>query len=151
MDIKFKKHLLDYCHSYVNDRIGRIRSEIAAAQQAANEETKSSAGDKHETARAMAQLEVEMNAKQLDEAEKLQHLLNKIDIESPDSPIGLGSLVRTDQGLFFLGISIGKITVSGTDCFIVSPDSPVGKLLLQRKPGDSLTFNGRVTTILEIG
>ena len=74
-----KKTIYDYCIGFITERIQRIRVEIDAIQSAANEETKSSAGDKHETARAMAQLEVEMNGKQLAEAERLLEGLKKID------------------------------------------------------------------------
>ena len=48
------------------------------AQQAANEEGKSSAGDKYETGRAMMQIERDKAAQQLDEALKLKNIIDHI-------------------------------------------------------------------------
>ncbi|HSY60679.1 MAG TPA: hypothetical protein VK796_02335, partial [Cytophaga sp.] len=67
-----KNTLYAYCTDYVTERITRLKTEIKKTQSSANEETKSSAGDKYETGRAMAQLEIEKNTKQLAEAERLQ-------------------------------------------------------------------------------
>ena len=61
-------------------RSQEIRKEMDTAQQSANSETKSTAGDKHETARAMAQLEVEMLSKQLEEVNKSIAQLKRIHI-----------------------------------------------------------------------
>jgi sortase (surface protein transpeptidase) len=54
-----KTRLHSLCVSYVGQRIETAQRAIAIAQASANEETKSSAGDKYETGRAMAQLEIE--------------------------------------------------------------------------------------------
>lgn len=51
---------------------------IVAAQQASTEDTKSSAGDKYETGRAMMQQEQDRNSAQLNEANKLMVALNRI-------------------------------------------------------------------------
>jgi hypothetical protein len=68
MDIKIK--LYQYCVEFIDKRIAGAREAIQIAQDSANEETKSSAGDKYETGRAMAQLEIEKNTTQLEEALK---------------------------------------------------------------------------------
>ncbi|MEY4595219.1 MAG: hypothetical protein RIQ47_1629 [Bacteroidota bacterium] len=142
-----KKTIYDYCVEYIAERIQRLRSEVDAIQGAANEETKSSAGDKHETARAMAQLEVEMNSKQLAEAERLLEGLKKIDPEKPLNHIAAGALVETSQGQFYIATSIGKVVFGESVIFIVSSDSPIGKLLLGKKSGDSVLFNGNTIQI----
>jgi hypothetical protein len=67
--INIKESLYNHCMRYVQERIARIQNEIDLHQAAANEETKSSAGDKYETGRAMAQLDIERNSVQLREAE----------------------------------------------------------------------------------
>jgi transcription elongation GreA/GreB family factor len=145
-----KQELFDYCRSYVTERIERIRTEISTSQTSANEETKSSAGDKHETARAMAQLEVEMNAKQLAEAEKLMVVLNKIHPSQPANVVCPGALVKTTVGLFYMAVSIGKVAVGKSDVFIISVDSPIGKQLYGKQKDDTVVFQGNTQKILEV-
>jgi len=51
--------------AYIDQRIDAAKKAIGEAQASANEETKSSAGDKYETGRAMMQLAIEQNSTQL--------------------------------------------------------------------------------------
>ena len=76
--MKEKEVLYAYCVNYVQQRIARIQGEINKAQSSANEETKSSMGDKYETSRAMAHQEIENNRMQLLEAEKLHSILQNL-------------------------------------------------------------------------
>ena len=57
-----KKQLYDLCQAVVQQRIDTARHAMTAAQESANEEGKSSAGDKYETGRAMAQIERDRHA-----------------------------------------------------------------------------------------
>jgi hypothetical protein len=57
----------------VHQRIASAEEAIRMAQESANQEGKSSAGDKYETGRAMAQLEIEKASGQLAEANKSTH------------------------------------------------------------------------------
>ena len=54
-----KKALLEFCWNYVNERSERLKKQSGELQESLGSETKSSAGDKHETGRAMVQLEQE--------------------------------------------------------------------------------------------
>jgi transcription elongation GreA/GreB family factor len=139
--MKLKELLYTHCMNYVLDRISRIKLEIKKAQSSANEETKSSAGDKYETGRAMAQLEIEKNTKQLAEAEKLLGMLNSILAENTSSVIIPGSLILTDKGVFYIAISIGQVTIDQNNYFIIAPDSPIGKVFMGKKNGDIVEWN----------
>jgi predicted transcriptional regulator len=75
-DIKAKLHAL--CVAYVQSRMQAAEQAIAEAQQSQNDDTKSSAGDKYETGREMAQQETNRNLAQLNEANKLMVALNQI-------------------------------------------------------------------------
>ena len=86
---------------------------IASCKQDLNSETKSSAGDKHETGRAMLQLEMEKAGKQWVEVQQTQVLLSKVSIQPTKGPVRLGSLVHTSNGVFFLAVSIGKLDIDG--------------------------------------
>jgi len=134
----------------VESRLNHIKKRIASIQDSLNSETKSSAGDKHETGRAMLHLEREKSGTQLAAVQKLQKTLSKINISSPSTTSRLGSLVETSQGIYFLSISIGEISIDNKSYFAIATNTPIGKLLLGKKVGDSYTFNGKSFKIEKI-
>lgn len=136
-----KGNLLALCQTYVQQRIDTARQAMEAAQEAANSESKSSAGDKYETGRAMAQLERDRHAQLLAEAMKLSQDLYRLNIEKLYDTIQPGSLVTTNRGLFFISISAGKLTSDGNDYVAISPASPLAVAMAGRKAGDVITFN----------
>ncbi|RYY33958.1 MAG: 3-oxoacyl-ACP synthase [Sphingobacteriaceae bacterium] len=138
-----KQQLYGACQHYVQTRLANAQEAIDAAQQAANEETKSSAGDKYETGRAMAQLESDRNKAQLNEANKLKVALNAIPVNQAKDIADAGSLVITNNGKFYICISAGALTVDNESYFAVSPASPVGIQLKGKKAGDNFTLNGK--------
>ena len=147
---KIKSVLLEQCFQVVQKRFGRIKQTIADIETSLHEESKSSAGDKHETARAMLQIDRENAGKQLQEIEKVQQLLKKIDISSESNYVRLGSLVYTDKAVYFIGISIGDVEIDNTHYLCVALNSPIGLALSGKKKGDVCTFNEKQFTILQI-
>lgn len=120
------------------------------AQDSANAEEKSSAGDKYETGRAMAQIERDKAAHQLEEALKLKSILNQINPVAVLNKVIQGSLVITEANRFYLAIGIGKIEVEGEDFLVIAPTSPLGQTLLHSKVGDQFTFNKQIQVIMQI-
>ncbi|MFD1615778.1 hypothetical protein [Gelatiniphilus marinus] len=51
--MKIKEELFSQCVVFVNSRFQTIKNTISEIQESLTSETKSSAGDKHETGRAM--------------------------------------------------------------------------------------------------
>lgn len=147
---QIKVELYQQSVDYVDQRINNSLLAIKNAQESANTEVKSSAGDKHETGRAMAQLETEKNAIQLAEANKLKQAIGLINPSKTCEKGELGALLITNSGNFFLSVSIGKMEVNKTIYFGVSPVSPIGQALLNHKEGDEVTFNGRKFKIKNI-
>lgn len=147
-DLKAKLHSL--CISYVQSRIDAAMQAINAAQQAANEETKSSAGDKYETGRAMMQQETGRNMIQLTEAKKLMVALNQVGYNNSHSTAEIGSLVTTDNGNFYIAISAGTLAVNGENFFAVSPASPIGSKLKGLKAGDEFELNNKRYLVKEV-
>ena len=143
MDNTIKSKLYDYCVAYAQERIDSIGLAIKSASESQDSETKSSAGDKHETGRAMLQLEQENNAAQLQEAIKLKEAVLKIKQEVNSDMIIAGSMVSTNKGMFYISISIGKINIEGNSYFVVSPVSPIGKMLLGLRKGNAFDLNGQ--------
>ena len=145
-----KEQLYNKFVSIAQQRVTDLELIIKEAQHAANNETKSSAGDKHETGRAMAQLETEKLTKQLGEALKLAELLHKINPQVKHQLIGLGSLVITSNGNFFISASLGKIELNEITYFAISSISPIGQLLIQKKENDSFSFNNKTYVINKV-
>jgi len=145
-----KQQILDTCKQHVNQRLQKLRMQIKSLEESLNSETKNSSGDKHETGRAMVQLEREKSGRQLFEAEKLEKLISKVSIENPSGVIKLGSLVTTSQVNYFIAISVGKVEVNNASYYAISPDTPIGKLLLGKKVEDEVIFNGACFRILKI-
>ena len=151
MALKETKVLLyDLCQEYLATRIGNAQQAIAAAQEAANSETKSSSGDKYETGRAMMQLEIEKDSAQLSESMKLKYALDQINLKPVATSVQTGSLVFTNVATFFIAISVGKLILQEKTYLAISPASPMGRKLMGLKVGDSLTLNGQTHLILEI-
>src|ERR1700743_1454454 len=131
-----KKELHQLCIDYVRGRMDTATQAINTAQQAANEETKSSAGDKYETGRAMAQQETDRNQAQLNEANKLMVALNHINVGVVSKTALPGSLVITNNGKFYIAISAGALLLNGESYCAVSPASPIGLSLKGQKKGN---------------
>ncbi|GAB4031666.1 3-oxoacyl-ACP synthase [Spirosoma jeollabukense] len=149
-DQQTKEALLALCQHYVQQRIDTAKEAMQAAQESANSESKSSAGDKYETGRAMAQLERDRHAQLLAEAIKLSQELSRQTIDKKYDSIQPGSLVVTNRGVFFISISAGKLTLNGKDYFAVSAASPIATVLASKKIGDAATFNNLTYQILEV-
>ena len=145
-----KNDLIDFCHKFVANRMVRIQDNISGVQESLQSETKSSAGDKHETGRAMLQLEREKLGQQLLEAEKMKAVLNKVNINNESTSVALGSLVKTSKASYFIAISAGEFKVGEDAVFCISVGTPIGRLLLGKSVGDSLLFNGSQFEILSI-
>ncbi len=146
-----KQQLHHLCLTYITERMATSQQAIEAAQRSANEETKSSAGDKYETGRAMAQLEIEKNTTQLAEALRLKQKLEVLAEKNRTETVQSGSLVMTDQGNYYLTIPAGQWVINSKTYFAISVDSPIGMKLLGLKEGSSFTFrakNYQITKIL---
>ena len=150
IDIKIKEKLNDYCVNYINDKIAAIEAEMRSIQSSANEETKSSAGDKYETSRAMMMLEKEKFASQREEAFKMQKVLNMIDPDRTFESVALGTLVETDKYIYYISVGIGKIDLNNQSYFAISPASPIGNELISKKVGEEIEFNGKKLKIRNV-
>ena len=138
-----KEQLYNLCVTYIQNRMQAAEDAFRAAEQASNDDTKSSAGDKYETGRAMMQQEKDRNTIQLNEASKLMVALNLIGTKNTSPIVETGSLVITDNGKFYLAISAGTLVVDGVSYFAVSPASPIGMKLKGLEAGDEFELNGK--------
>ncbi len=149
--MNLKQQLYTLCTEIVNKRLQTIETSITSHQKALQSETKSSAGDKHETGRAMLQLEMEKAGQQFSVVSKMKDVLSKIDVSKTTNTVHLGSVVITTTNNYFLSVSAGKLTVNNEDYFAISSDAPIGKLLLGKQQKDTVIWNGisqKIITIL---
>ena len=139
--IEVKSQLLQQCKIQVDGRFSKIRQTISDIEESLLEESKSSSGDKHETGRAMLQIDRENAGKQLREIEIIAQISNKIDINATSDYARLGSLVYTDKFIYFISISIGMVAIANTNYLCVALNSPVGLLLSGKKVGENFILN----------
>ena len=145
-----KKKLYQACVGFVKGKEDIILKTIKSNQEALNSETKSSAGDKHETGRAMLQLEMEKASQQLEVVHSMKTILSRINTSEFSEIIRLGSLVITNQTNYYLSIGAGELIFDGKIYYAVSVNSPIGKLLLGKRVGNAFTFNNKEIKIIEI-
>ena len=139
-----KQNIFNYCGELLDKRISEIRENMSEIQLSANTDTKSSMGDKYETSRAMAMLEIENFSKQLERLLLQKKVLDSINPNVQSKIVGLGALIETDSNLlYYMAAGLGKIEVEGHTVFAISPVSPVGKALSTLLPGQIFDLNGK--------
>ncbi|AOW17954.1 3-oxoacyl-ACP synthase [Polaribacter vadi] len=148
--LKTKELLFNLCKDFVNKRLQTVEEIISSNQKGLQSETKSSAGDKHETGRAMLQLEMEKASQQLEGISIMNQILSKVDISKSSKIAHLGSVIITNKANYFLSISAGQLSVKNNTYFAISISSPIGKLLLGKKENEEVLFNGNLIKIKEI-
>jgi len=145
-----KQKLIQACNDYLKSKIDSLNVFINEVTESSNSESKSSAGDKHETSKSMMQLEIEKLGTQLKEAEEQSADFEKINFNKPFQTIEQGSLVETDRGWFLIASSIGKLTIDEKIVFVISNRSPLAVVFADKQQKDSLSFNGMEYTIMAI-
>ena len=137
-----KEEIYKQCIKIVDKRFNNIQNNIQDIQNNLLSETKSSAGDKHETGRAMLQLEREKAGVQLSEINKLRRAVNKINIENKPKQVSIGSLVYTSKSNYFIAVSLGLIEIKEKSFYAISAQTPIGQLLMGKTIGENIEFNG---------
>ncbi len=146
-----KQQLFNKCIDYINQKSEVITKAMSDSKDAANNETKSTAGDKHETSRASMHLEQETLSGQLTEVDKLHEAMQKLKHNlSNTKTITSGSLVISSAGNFYISISAGKIVIDDKEYFAISTNSPIGALLLGKKEKEVISFNNKQIKIEKI-
>lgn len=145
-----KQTIYQHCMQTIGNTVHVLQLRLADLRQSAANETKSSAGDKYETARAMLHIEQENTHRQLAEALAQQTILKSIDITATPNRIAMGSLVTTNQGLLFISVALGKLAIDNTAVIVLSPQSPLGAKLMGLAAGQSVAVNNRVYQIEKI-
>ncbi len=145
-----KAALYRACTEDVAKRIRTIREILTAIDASRSSETKSSAGDKFETGRAMLHLEEQNNQRQLAQVLQLQQDLDRIDSSRRSTRVEGGSLVITNRGNYYLSVGLGKVTLGQDLYYCISLQSPIGANLVHKVVGDRVHFNGNAFQVEQI-
>lgn len=145
-----KTHLYNQCIEFIDRRLKTLQNNISEIQESLLSETKSSAGDKHETGRAMLQLEREKAGQQLAEVQRLQEILHQVDNKTISKNVALGSLVHTNAQNYYIAISAGALLVQNKTYYAISPATPIANVLLGKQKGDAITFRSSTFVITDV-
>lgn len=137
-----KQSLFQHISQTLSEKIKSLQADITDLQKGIAEDSKSSAGDKFETAREMAQQELVKLNTQLNEQQRLKGLVDNQSAESSDK-VQPGAVIQTNKGLFLIGIPIGNSSFEGKPIIGIGLGAPLGQLLLNKKKSDEIFFNNQ--------
>lgn len=143
-----KQEIINIIKAKAADKIQYFENLIAETR-ASNNDTKSSMGDKYETGREMLQQEINNLQRQLNEVMNQQAVLQKI-TSDPSEKVQNGALVKTDKGLFYVAVSMGEIIFENQKIMTVSAESPLVKIMYNKKAGENFIVNTIYQTIENI-
>lgn len=142
-----KKKLKAICLERLNDKVSALQGIVEDLAIDAQNDAKSSAGDKHETGLSMMHLEQENISKKITENIAMRDVVSKINDEKVSSTVEFGSFVQVNSVYLFFSAALPKILVEDRSVLAVSMDAPIAKELLGRKLHDKFTFNNCEFTI----
>jgi hypothetical protein len=148
--LSHKRSVHNLCLEMLEARIAICQLAIDNAQQASNEEEKSSAGDKFETSRAMNHLEKEMYGKQLQSNLQERAALQAISLDSVHDIIKPGSFVVCKDFDFYIAAGLGRSSLEGRTIYLLSPEAPLAGLLHNKTKGDVFIFNKQEEKIKDV-
>ena len=136
-----KQKIYSHYQQILNEKIISLQQVLSDLKESGANETKSTAGDKHETALAMLQIEQANVRGQLKEVLDQKAVFNRIDPSISSTLIVNGSLIKTNRGWLFLSVAAGKAVVDGNAVIALSPQSPLGQKLMGLRVGDGAEVN----------
>ena len=145
-----KEKIIDEISKLLEYKISEVEEELNLLIKDKNEITKSSAGDKFETSRATIQSEFDKVSINLIKLKDQLRKIKLISITSKPQKIGYGTLVKTSNSMYMVSIGYGKLRLDSKDIYVISPLSPIGKKLINKQEGESISFNSKNEEILEI-
>lgn len=145
--LQFKQAVLEKIESHLGEKSDELHAYAKELNQQLADESKSSAGDKYETARAMLHLEQEKMQRQFHELSAQQAQLERLKSIVSTDVVSMGSLLQAQEVYFYVGIGLGKLNVQGISVFCIAAEAPLGKTLLGKKRGDIVNFLQRAHRI----
>ena len=136
-----KKELLSFISALIEKRISNSEEIIRSIEESIHSETKSTAGDKHDTTRELLHQERDKAAQNHKNQLMKRRTLIQLKNHQYQKKVEFGSLIHTNQGWVFIGLSIGNIQFRNEEVLCVSPVSPFAKALEGAVQGECVEFN----------
>ncbi len=150
MNTLSKEIIHQQCLQILQSRLDAAFNAMAEAQEAANGEDKSSAGDKFETSRAMGHIDRNMYAMQAAQAKEEYLRLLKMNSQSVLSEVMSGALVTTNTTTMYVAVGLGNIKVDDKLIMVISPSAPIAQQMMGKKKGDTFEVNNKSFEIVSI-
>jgi transcription elongation GreA/GreB family factor len=131
-------------------KVTLLQQTLADLKESGANETKSTAGDKHETALAMLQIEQANKRTQLQEAVVQKAAIEKLENITNITKIVHGSLVKTNKGYFYISVALGKAIIDEIAVIAISAQSPLGAKLMGLCVNDEVEINGNEYRVEDI-
>lgn len=145
-----KKEIYQRCLDVVNARIEKYRKEIALLKEGVENEDHHQESAEDGTVEGGYHENYTQTMGYLEEAIHLKEQLRHIDIFQDTERVRMGSLVHTNRGLFFLSVPLGILDHGDQKFTAISRQAPVSSLLLDKKQGEQIVFNGNTFVIDKI-
>lgn len=146
--LAFKPVLHARCRMWVKERIRSTELSIASARTGSEEVP---APTQPGSFRAAAGHELERQEVALRNLHLMRAALDRIDPTEPKALPESGALVRTDLGLFYIAVGLGRLVIDGQEYWVVSQDAPLVVAMKDAPPGGITFFNGKAYRMLAIG
>ena len=141
------KHLL----GHVDKDLEEAKARMASLKESLGAESKSSAGDKHETGRAMIHLEQE---RVQDTVGRLEHmrgiLVQRAAQDKCIQRVSPGALVETTGPWVLVGVPLGKVQLPHALVLCVGAEAPLAQQWHGAQPGDQVALGPQKLTIQAI-
>lgn len=147
--MKIKTELLQACLDYANKRIDNYKNELSTIKESIESNDKGG-DDDDDSGNGKLFNDLEKNSQHLNDAQKMLDSIKAISPNVVSEHVVLGSFVKTTTNHFFISISAGKIDLDNLSVFAISPSSPIGTLLINKRKGDLVQFNNNSFTITEV-
>jgi transcription elongation GreA/GreB family factor len=149
-----KHRIVQLIIAQISEDLGSLIASAKAAHKEATHE-QSKAENKYDTRGLEASYLARGQSRQAIELEAARKEFESlvIDVALPDAPIEVGSLLclenRKGKTHYFLGPKAGGIEVifSGTPVIVITPNSPLGRQLIGKKQGETVSIPDTATGV----
>ena len=148
-----RTNIIQHCLELLDQKQATLDSAFKWLSDSAATEQKSTAGDKHDTAKAMMHLEQEKLGQQLKllltQKQILIQLKSKTFVSQPKK-IELGHLVQTNHGWFFIATFIPAFDFEGISIQPISIQSPLVVKMINGFPNKAIDFQDKTYECIAI-
>lgn len=139
--LEFKREILEAGKQKQQSIINDFRSEINRIREDTESEEGAPGLNEDGEMKERGSLHINLIANQLNFAVTEMDLLNRMIVDQLHEEIGTGSVVITDQGTFFISVSLEDFKADGQVIFGISTQAPLYEAMKGLRNGDCFAFN----------